>query len=172
MTLVTLRSLVFAATILAALLPAPTVVAAPACVPAAREPVGQVLVDTDIVESKRGNFAAYQFVTPGPLAVNMLLTVDVWASADYTPPNPTWFVTTIKSGYESVARRNPVAAQGDSYRDGNAQRQPFSNSLAVTQLIPPSLRKTFYVEAHAEGPGAVDVSKTTLCIGLRGIALD
>jgi hypothetical protein len=127
-----------------------------------------------------------QFKRPGNLATRdltiggkkgfrkaALVLVDVWASADYTPPNPTWFFTTIKTSYAGPAYlRNKIVAREDSYRDGNAGALKFDNSVSYSEALPRDTPIDLSINSIATGPGAAGVTNTTLCIAVRVISLD
>jgi hypothetical protein len=100
--------------------------------------------------------------TPAPL--NSVVTVSVWATADYQAPNPTWFETTIGMGPNSA--NNPILARTDTYRDGNATTLPsFNNHVSHTTVIQTPYPELFItVQSRALGPGASTVKNVAMCI--------
>jgi len=126
--------------------------------------------------TKPGNSATRKITVGGRNGFKQagLLLIEVWASADYTPPNPTWFLTTIKTTYNGgpAYYKNRIVAREDSYRDGNAQGLKFDNSLSYSEPLPRNLPIELSIDAISKGYGVAGVKNTTLCIAIRVISLD
>ena len=137
----------------------------------------RLLFDLEETVTKPGNSAS-RTITIGTSVLGFkqaaLVLVEVWASADYKPPNPTWFFTTIKTTYPKGPSwtKNKVVASEDSYRDGNAGTLKFDNSVSYSELLPRKNQIELSISAAATGPGAAGVKNTTLCIAIRVINID
>ncbi len=131
-----------------------------------------VLEDETIRVRKRGNSASVAF---GPIGTNYrwptLVVITLSATADYTPPSPTWLLVRIRAGENSgIPGENPIVAQADAYRDGNAQDMPFSTTVAATHVTYTTTSTAFHMSATAVGPGAAGVKNMNLCVHIRALA--
>ena len=87
----------------------------------------------------------------------LLIDINVYATATYTPPNPTWFVVTLKVN-------GKVVAANDVYRDGNfgSTTSKFNNAVSFTIPAPANEFTGIQATAVAHGPGAAEVKNTTV----------
>jgi hypothetical protein len=154
----------------------PSMAAASSCAISKLGSGSKLLFELENSLTKPGNSATSNITVGGRNGFRnaALLLVEVWASADYKPPNPTWFFTTIKTTYNGGPSyyKNKIVAREDSYRDGNAQVLKFDNSLSYSEPLPKNLPINLSIEAVAKGYGAAGVKNTTLCIAIRVISLD
>src|SRR6188508_3106067 len=71
----------------------------------------KAILDFEESVTKAGNSATYsnQFEFTKPT----LVLISVWSTAEFQPPNPTWFLTAIKTGIGGDEVK--TVAQSDSY---------------------------------------------------------